>query len=56
MSLTICKTAPECDGFFCGSNIIKNSIPADRLELDSFKELFRNYCLNPSRKTGSWNS
>ncbi len=41
MAMSICKTAPECNGFICGSHIIKNSIPADRLELDSFKELFR---------------
>lgn len=31
----------DCDGFFCGKNIIKGSIPADRLDRDSFWEFLK---------------
>lgn len=41
MATKICKVSPECDGWVCGETIKKNSIPADRLELDSLKELLR---------------
>ena len=31
----------KCDGWVCGTNIKKGSLPADRLEIDSFKELLK---------------
>lgn len=33
--------APECDGWVCGETLKKGSVPADRLELDSFSEAVR---------------
>lgn len=29
--------ASECDGWVCGETLKKGSVPADRLELDSFQ-------------------
>lgn len=37
----ICNMLDPCDGFFCGVNIKKNSIPADRIEIESLTELIR---------------
>jgi len=31
----------NCDGFICGSNIKKGSIPADRLDINSLKEILK---------------
>ena len=33
--------ASECDGWVCGETLKKGSVPADRLELDSFSEAVR---------------
>lgn len=37
----ICNMLDPCGGFVCGNHIMKGSIPADRLEIDSLTELIR---------------
>lgn len=42
----------KCKGFFCGSNIIAGSIPADRIDKDSLVEAIREILKEESKE--SW--
>lgn len=37
------KRINACDGFFCGSNVKKGSLPVDRINEDELKEFIREY-------------
>lgn len=37
------KKINSCDGFFCGTNIKKGSLPVDRIDEDELKEFIREY-------------
>lgn len=44
------KRINACDGFLCGSNIKKGSLPIDRVNEDELKEFIREYQENSSNQ------